>query len=208
MKVYFIILLSVFLIACNEYTITNKTDSDIQLEKSGGDTLVIPAQSCMKLTEFLIGMGGDFPFSFKNCNSCKEEYTSGHYEIKNSDAARITVTESNKNTDCDETDDENSEKEQKNGDTDDEETQAEDKIQAEPVCESEDFNLVCQDDQGQTISTRAIQCRKSSSSDSFKVTCIGSKGLSISGLKPVCIKGEEDSQEPVCQESESTDDGS
>ena len=200
MKVYFIILLSGFLTACNEYTITNKTNSDIQLEKSGGGALVIPAQSCVKLTEFLIGMGGDFPFSFKNCSSCKEEYTSSHYEIKDSDTTQIIVAESNENTDCDEIDDED---DGKSGGT----LQTEDETQAEPICENEGFNLICQDEQGQTVSAAVIQCRSRSQNDSFTVACIGNKGLVLPGVKPFCIKGEEEIQEPVCQESESTDDG-
>ena len=210
MKIYFIILLSVFLIACNEYTITNNTDSNVQLAKSGGDTLVVPAQSCVKLMELLIGMGGDFPFSFKNCSSCKKEYTSGHYEIKRSvspaneeqksDEALITVTASNENTDCDGTDDEESEEEQEQ---EQEESDKDAETKTKPTCKNEGFELACQNEQGQTISNQ-VQC-KSDANNSITIICvIGDKGFPVAGLKPFCIKEGEKKQDPICQ-VESTD---
>lgn len=217
MRGYFIILLSVFLIACNEYTITNKTDKDVQLAKSGGDTLTIPAQSCVKLMEFLIGMGGDFPFSFKDCSSCKAEYTSGHYEIKGSTSTEadstpsaneeqtsgettITVTESDENSDCDKTNDEESKAEQEGSDENEEEqTGNNDETQPKPGCENDEFQLACLDERGQEVSDRT-QCRLGEN-DSFTIVCVGNKGIAVSGLTPACIKEGEENQDPVCQES-------
>ena len=217
MKSYIIIFFFIFLTACNEYTITNKTNNDIQLVKSGGSVSTISAQSCVRLVEFLIGMGGDFPFSIKDCDTCEEEYMSDHYEIKGSVSteegsvpsaneeqksgeALITVTASNENTDCDGTDNEESEEEQEDSDEDGESQTAETK--AKPACRNEEFQLACQDEHGQTVSDQ-IQCR-SGANNSMTIICVGNKGFLVPGLKPFCIKEGEKRQEPICQ-VESTD---
>ena len=205
MKIYIIMLLGVFLTACNEYTVTNKTDKDVRLVKSGGESVTIPAQSCIVLVEFMVQMGGDFPFSIKDCDSCKEEYKSSHYEISSkvdsSDTEELTteVNSSDKNSDCNGTKEEQEEEDDdKNGETQSTEN---DNIKAKPACENEDFQLVCQDEHDQTVS---MQARCSDSNGSLTVICVGSKGFPVSGINPACIKKGEANQEPVCQD-ESTD---
>ena len=206
MKIYIIIIFFIFLTACNEYTITNKTNSDVQLVKSGGSVSTIPAQSCIKLVEFLIGMGGDFPFSIKNCDTCEEEYMSDHYEIymrkidstatnksTSSDNEKLVkrIISSGKNTACDGVE---------------EEEEKQDKISTQrvplPSCEN-NSSPICQNEAGESVSNIKVQC-KNGESNSFVPACTDDKGTAVSGFQPHCVKGEE-KQVPTCQ-LESDDD--
>ncbi len=204
MKIYVIIFFFVFLTACNEYTITNKTSSDIQLMKSGGDLSTVPAQSCVRLMEFLIGMGGDFPFSIKDCDTCEKEYMSDHYEIDmrkanstatnksdSSESEKLVkkVISSSKNTNCGDTEDEEEEQKDKQDKTS---TQQ----RALPFCEN-NSSPVCQNKIGESVSNIKVQC-KNEESNSFVLICADNAGTTISGFQPTCTSGEKNQISPKC----------
>ncbi len=70
--------------ACSVHTVTNKTNLDFEIKKSGGDQLALRANSCIELSEYFIGLGGDFPFAIRIIDGGKsysEEHSAGNYEI-------------------------------------------------------------------------------------------------------------------------------
>ena len=99
-----VLIFCILLPACSFYTITNKTNEDMVIKKSGGDTFVLKAFSCVELSEYFLGLGGDFPFALTGYD---REYSANHYEIirKVADSANEVAADnvvlSNENTECD-----------------------------------------------------------------------------------------------------------
>jgi len=107
MKYTIALLTVVFLSSCSVYTITNKTDQNFTINKSGGGSVNIPPYACLEFNEYFMGLGGDFPFAVEGI---KGEHIASHYEImlKNNDgntedeesSTNYLVTESEENTQC------------------------------------------------------------------------------------------------------------
>ena len=86
MKAFFILYSFVFLSACSFYTLTNKSDQDLKIEKAGREEITLTAGACTELTEYFLGLGGDFPFVVNG--QVDEQYGAGHYEIKRKEQAQ------------------------------------------------------------------------------------------------------------------------
>ena len=63
--------------ACTFYTVTNKSQQDLQIE-TANDVIDLKADHCIELTEYFLGLAGDFPFVIVGE---KNEQNPGHYEI-------------------------------------------------------------------------------------------------------------------------------
>ena len=63
--------------ACTVYTVTNKTQQDLQIETTQ-EVTELKAGQCIELTEYFLGLAGDFPFVLVGE---KNERNPGHYEI-------------------------------------------------------------------------------------------------------------------------------
>ncbi len=83
MRTIFVIFSFVFLAGCSVHTITNETNLDFEIKKSGGGTVTLKAQSCVSLDEYFLGLGGDFPFTIRieGAEDYSKEYSAGHYKI-------------------------------------------------------------------------------------------------------------------------------
>ena len=65
--------------ACTVYTVTNYSQQDFQIEvASDSDYRDLKADECIELTEYFLGIAGDFPFVIVGED---EERNVGHYEI-------------------------------------------------------------------------------------------------------------------------------
>ncbi len=78
MKLIFSLFCVVFLPACTVYTVTNKTDRDFEIKKAGEELIPLKAGKCIELTEYFLGLAGDFPFVIEGE---EKERNPGHYEI-------------------------------------------------------------------------------------------------------------------------------
>lgn len=167
--------------SCSFYTVTNKTNEDIVIKKSGGDTFILEALSCVELTEYFLGLGGDFPFALEGAD---REYSANHYEIilksanKPEEVTTQKVILSNENTDC-------------NKKKSSEEVKIDGKLK--PFCGEGATSQVakCISSDG-NIATAKCQME----GDEKKPICVNGKNELLS-IKPKC---EEESVQPVCKE--------
>ncbi len=171
---FFVTLLS----SCSFYTITNKTNEDIVIKKSGGDTFILEALSCVELTEYFLGLEGDFPFSLEGAD---REYSANHYEVVLKLADEVATREvvlSNENTDCDK------------------------KKPLEEIKIDGKLKPVC----GEGATPQVAKCSSSDGNaatakcqiegDDKKPICVNEKNEILS-IKPKC---EEESVQPICKE--------
>ena len=114
----------VLLPACSVYTITNKTDRDITIKKSGGIEVTLKANQCEELSEYFLGLGGDFPVIIEGIDA---EHSANNYEINTAEPApsvatvgsfAYAVSESKKNPACGEEDGKEDDEETKGDETD------------------------------------------------------------------------------------------
>ena len=182
MKPLVLLLSFILLSACSFYTITNKTNEDLVIKKSGEDTFVLKAFSCIELSEHFLGLGGDFPFALKGEG---REYSANHYEIilkevnSTSEVASKSVILSNENTECDK----KKSQEIKIDDT------------AKPVC-GEDAAAKLAKCSSSDDSTATAKCEVEG--DERKPICVNKDGK-LSSTSPIC---EEKSLKPVCKKEE------
>ena len=183
MKPLVLLLSFILLSACSFYTITNKTNEDLVIKKSGGDTFVLKAFSCIELSEHFLGLGGDFPFALTGEG---REYSANHYEIilkeevnSTNEVASQSVILSNENTECDK------------------KKSQEIKIdgKAKPVC-GEDAAAKLAKCSSSDDSTATAKCQVEG--DERKPICVNKDGK-LSSTSPTC---EEKSLKPTCKEKE------
>ena len=188
MKIFLILLFSILLPACSVYTLTNNTNQDVRFQRAGGENEeILKPGKCVVLSEYLVGLSGDFPFTVVEGQDA--EYKPGSYEITESantdpsgPGSNLKVSLSDKNPSCEE--------EKK----DDQDTQ--DTVNMVPVCEGEE-EVKCNSPE-----TKA-QCIKKDE----KVTpaCMDKENKPKAGVTPVC--GDTD-KAPVCKEKETGDSSS
>ena len=65
MRLVRLLFVFVFLSACSVYTVTNKTDQNLQLKIAGGETRDLKAGACTQLTEYFMGLGGGLSFWYR-----------------------------------------------------------------------------------------------------------------------------------------------
>ena len=79
MKFFLIFFCLVLFSSCTVYTVTNKTDRDFEIKKAGEEQISLKARKCIELTEYFLGLAGDFPFVIEGE---EQERNPGHYEIE------------------------------------------------------------------------------------------------------------------------------
>ena len=103
MKKAFFISLWVLCSACTMYTVTNNSSRDLELKKAGGEKETLKKGECLELTEYFLGLAGDFPFIFVDE---EEERSAGHYEVIDKPGSAFPdVNLSEKNVECDKSSD-------------------------------------------------------------------------------------------------------
>ena len=189
-----------FLSACSVYTVTNKTDQNLQLKIAGGENRDLKAGACLELMEYFMGIGGDFPFSI---DGYEREFNPNNYEIIPIVASDVSSavnsgtgseTTDNSETGADAADDSstgttiNLERgykivnSDKNLECDPEEESADKEVSLEPICE-DGKNVIC--DGGKA------QCKKGATTP----VCVDDdRELDV---KPICA---DSSKKPLCKE--------
>ena len=156
MKILFFISLWVLCSACTMYTVTNNSSLKLKLKKAGGDIETLEAGKCLELTEYFLGLAGDFPFIFVDE---EEERSAGHYEVIDKPGSTFPdVNLSEKNVNCDKS----------NNDTDEDSTDSSDFSLApgySPMCLS-GIKSTCQDTLAQA------KCMRSGTSTEPKPACV------------------------------------
>lgn len=188
MKIVLMLFLFIFLSACTVYTVTNKTKKDLTIEKAGGGVLTLRALKCAELSEYILGLGGDFPFIVNGENV---EHGAGNYEIKpdNKKTLGYTLELSEKNTSCEPEEQKESDGSKKDSDkpmcNDGKEATCYESTAKCVVEEGENKKLVCVDENGENIESVKPECM-----DKSKPTCPTKGGLVLDQERQaLCVKG-------------------
>ena len=191
-----------FLSACSVYTVTNKTDQDLQLKIAGGENRDLRAGACVQLTEYFMGSGGDFPFSI---DGYEKEFNPNNYEIipiavspvsavVNSGTGSETAVNNEAGTDI--MDDSNTgttvnlEKgykivnSDKNLECDPAEESADKEVSLEPICE-DGKKVICNGSKA--------QCKEGATIP----VCVDNDDKELTEVKPICA---DSSKKPLCKE--------
>ena len=189
MKKVLMLFLFVFLSACTVYTVTNKTNQNLEIEKAGGGNLTLNALKCVELIEYFVGLGGDFPFIIKGKD---KEYSADNYEIKlkkSGGTADYEVERSEKNINCEPEEQKESDGSKKDSDkpmcNDGKEATCHASTAKCVVEEGENKKLVCVDENGENIESVKPECM-----DKSKPTCPTKRGLVLAQERQAfCVKG-------------------
>ena len=189
MKNIFTFFLFIFLSACTVYTVTNKTNENLKVVKAGGQEVTVEASMCIELSEYFLGLGGDFPFAIN-----KKEYSAGHYEITPASVATVadasttthsaaggdvsvevkqeySVSLSAKNTACEPS-----------------------KLQANN--NNEVLSVVCGDQPAQCAAGNTAECI--TEGDQTVPVCVNTAGQRLTDMSPTC---KDSSKKPECKSS-------
>ena len=208
MRLLNVLFVFLFLSACSVYTVTNKTDQNLQLKIAGGENRDLRAGACVQLTEYFMGLGGDFPFGIYGY---EREFNPNNYEIikisaspvsaaVNSDTGVAATTNSN-GVDTESAADSNTEtgttvnlergykivNSDKNLECEPEESEGED-VSLEPLCE-DGKNVVCDGSKA--------QCKKGATAP----VCVDNNDKELTDVKPICA---DSSKKPLCKETATT----
>lgn len=205
MRLLVLLFVFLFLSACSLYTVTNKTDQNLQLKIAGGENQDLKAGACLELMEYFLGLGGDFPFSI---DEYEREFNPNNYEIIKLDVSPVSP-EVNSNTDvatASNSDGSGAEStadstgttvnlergykivnSDKNLECDPEESEGED-VSLEPVCE-DGKKVICDGSKA--------QCEKGATTP----ICVDNDNKKLTEVKPICA---DSSKKPVCKEKVET----
>ena len=176
MRVGLLLCLSVILSACSVYTLTNKTDEAIRFKRAGNEIMeTLEAGKCVTLSEYLVGLDSDFPFTVVEGEDV--EYEPNNYEIiidANAESKyQYKVLKSNKNPNCE-------------------------KIEVQKVENVSNKIPVCEDEKKVICNSENSEAKCVKKAEKIEAICVDKeKGEPKNGVNPVC--GDSDTP-PECKE--------